>query len=193
MPSPKSALRSAARGLRAALPPDFRRAAAEAAARADLSPLGPLAGRMVAGYVAKADEFDAEPLLRRLAGEGARPALPRTPAVGLPLVFHAWTPGEPLVPGPFGLREPPPEAPAVLPDLLLVPCLAFSPEGFRLGYGGGYYDRTLAALRAAEPRAGRPAVGLAFAAQELPFRPEAYDQKLDYVLTEHGLRHFPGL
>ena len=190
-PHDKSALRRAARARRAALPPEIRRRAADAVARADLSALGSLAGRAVAGYAAKPDELDAGPLLRRLAEEGARLALPRTPAVGLPLTFHAWTPGDPLVPGPFGLREPPPEAPVVLPVLLFVPCLAFSPEGFRLGYGGGFYDRTLAALRAARPPTERPvAVGLAFMAQELAFSPEAYDQTLDYVLTERGLRAF---
>jgi 5-formyltetrahydrofolate cyclo-ligase len=188
----KSALRREAREARRALPPDARRRAAEAVARADLSPLAPLAGRVVAGYVAKPDELDAEPLLRRLAREGVPLALPRTPVAGLPLTFHAWMPGDPLVPGPFGLREPAPEAPVVVPALLFVPCLAFSPEGFRLGYGGGYYDRTLAELRAGARRAEPPAIGLAFAAQERAFEPEAYDQKLDYVLTELGLRAFPG-
>ena len=193
MPLPlpdKQDLRRAARARRAALDPEQRRQAAEALAAADLAPLGPLAGRCIAGYAAKGDELDPRLLLLRLSREGANLCLPVTPAMGQPLAFRAWRPGDPLVPGPFGLREPAPEAAPVLPDLLLVPCLAFTASGLRLGYGGGYYDRTLAALRAARPVL---AVGLAYAAQAMDsLAADAYDQRLDWVLTERGLLRAQG-
>ncbi|MEQ9607693.1 MAG: 5-formyltetrahydrofolate cyclo-ligase, partial [Kiloniellaceae bacterium] len=95
-----------------------------------------------------------------------------------------WRPGEPLQPAGFGTREPPQSAPLVQPGLLLVPLLAFDAAGYRLGYGGGFYDRSLALLR----RAGDIlAVGLAFAAQQVPAVPrEPTDQPLDLVVTERG-------
>ena len=109
-------------------------------------------------------------------------ALPVVSGRGNPLIMRAWNWGEPLSPGVWGIREPMPEAAEVEPDILLVPLLAFDRTGRRLGYGGGYYDVTLARLRA---RKAVVAVGLAFAVQEVPAVPTTpRDALLDLVLTE---------
>ncbi|BBK40123.1 hypothetical protein STVA_01430 [Allostella vacuolata] len=140
--------------------------------------------RVVTGYFPIGDEIDPRPLMARLAAAGCRLCLPVTPRRGLPLTFRAWRPGDPLRPRPFGLLEPEPSAPTVEPDLLLVPLLAFDASGGRLGYGGGFYDRTLAGLRARRPVR---AVGLAFEGQRsdhVPVGPT--DARLDAVVTEAG-------
>lgn len=158
--------------------------AAIAAAASFLKTFPDLAGRTVAGYWPINTEFDSRPLMTRLSASGVGLALPVTQAGGR-LVFRAWRPGDGLADGPFGTRHPPAEAAPVVPDLLLVPLLAFDRRGGRLGYGGGYYDRALAELRAA----GRViAVGLAFSAQERADLPrQAHDQALDWVVTEQGI------
>ena len=105
-----------------------------------------------------------------------------TPRRGQPLVMRSWAWGEPLASGVWGIREPRPEAPQVDPDILLVPLLAFDRAGYRLGYGGGYYDLTLAQLRS---RKAVTAVGLAYAVQEIAQVPTTpRDAVLDLVLTE---------
>ena len=112
-------------------------------------------------------------------------ALPRTPpkGSGLPLSFHVKPPREMLVKSAFGVLEPPPEAPVIEPDILLVPLLGFDRRGYRLGYGAGHYDRTLATLRARRPIL---AVGLAWACQEVDLIPaDGFDQPLDWVVTEN--------
>ncbi|MCW5732408.1 MAG: 5-formyltetrahydrofolate cyclo-ligase, partial [Alphaproteobacteria bacterium] len=134
-----------------------------------------------------ADELDPRPLMELLAERGGRLALPGAARPGQPLVFHAYRWGDPLRPGPFGVMIPAEGAPELLPDMVLVPLLAFDRQGGRLGYGGGFYDRTLEALRRARP--ALVAVGLAFAAQEVACLPhEAGDQRLDWIVTEHGAR-----
>ena len=141
-------------------------------------------GAVVAGFWPIRDEIDIRPLLTALHEKGHPLALPVTGRRGEPLVFRAWTPGEPLLPGRFGTSHP--AGRVVIPDVLLIPLLAFDAEGRRLGYGGGFYDRTLALL----PQARR--IGCAFASQELDSLPSGpYDQRLHAVLTEAGLRHFP--
>jgi 5-formyltetrahydrofolate cyclo-ligase len=133
-------------------------------------------------------EISPLPLLRRLADAGASLALPAVTGRGQPLVMRAWSFGAPLNPGVWGIREPPADAPELYPDILIVPLLAFDRRGYRLGYGGGYYDRTIARLRAMKPVT---AVGIAFAAQqidELPTTPR--DERLDLVLTEGGTINF---
>jgi 5-formyltetrahydrofolate cyclo-ligase len=103
-----------------------------------------------------------------------------------PLVFHLWRPGEPLLPGGFKVMEPRPERPVVMPDVVLAPLLAFDRAGRRLGYGKGYYDRTLASLRRSKPDA--LVIGLAFALQEVAAVPaDVTDERLDAVLTEAGV------
>jgi len=124
-------------------------------------------------------------------GGEADPGLPCVETRNAPLTFRLWRPGEPLVAGPHGTRAPSGEAAAVVPGLMLVPLLAFDGAGRRLGYGGGYYDRTLEALRAKNTKC--LAVGLAFAAQEAAELPEDEgDQRLDWIVTERGARAFAG-
>lgn len=140
---------------------------------------------VVAGTFPMRSELDPRPLMRRLEALGATLALPRTPRRGQPLTFHRWDAGTQLVTSRFGVTEPAPETALVTPDLVLVPLLAFDRTGARLGYGGGFYDVTLTALRAAGPVF---ALGLAYAAQEIDRVPtEPHDVRLDAVLTEREL------
>ncbi|MDM7947626.1 MAG: 5-formyltetrahydrofolate cyclo-ligase [Oceanibaculum nanhaiense] len=143
---------------------------------------------IVSGYHAMGDEADPLPALLALAAGGYSLCLPVTLKRGLPLSFRLWRPGDALEPGVWDIPVPPATAPEVEPDMLLVPLLAFDREGYRLGYGGGYYDRTLAALRGRGGEKGPVlAIGIAYAAQEVESVPrEATDQWLDWIVTEQG-------
>ena len=142
-------------------------------------------GAVVAGYWPIRDELDCRPLLANLAEIGWECALPVVIDDNGPLVFRRWRLDEALVPGRFGIAEPCALCPAVTPDVVLVPMLAFDRNGHRLGHGAGYYDRTLAELRRRHPAV--LAVGLAFAAQEVHALPaEPHDQRLDWIVTEAG-------
>ena len=177
----KAALRQEAIALRDALPPDVRKAAAEAIA-AQRFPLVIAPSVIVSGFMPLKSEINPLPLLQKLAAAGARLALPAIAGRGKPLIMRAWEFGSALDRGQWGIREPKPDAPDVEPDILLVPLLAFDREGFRLGYGAGYYDMTIHRLRALKPVT---AVGIAFAAQEVPKIPTTLrDERLDLVLTE---------
>jgi 5-formyltetrahydrofolate cyclo-ligase len=177
----KAQLRREALARRDAVPAELRAAAAEAVAArsfpADVAP-----GTIVSGFSPLRSEINPLPLMRVLAERGARLALPVVIGRGYPLAMRAWAFGEPLARGVWGIREPLAQAPQVEPDILLVPLAAFDRTGHRIGYGAGYYDLTLAALRAAKPIL---AVGLAYAAQEIARVPAtARDARLDLVLTE---------
>jgi 5-formyltetrahydrofolate cyclo-ligase len=179
----KKALRRDAAERRAALaraaPPDIGEILAERfLAAISLPP----AGAAVSAFWPMGAEIDVRPLLRRFDALGYRCALPVTVKRGLPLVFRRWTPATRLVEGGFGTSIPPANAPVVVPELVVVPLLAFDRQGYRLGYGGGFYDRTLAELRAK----GTPlAVGVGYAGQEIARVPRAdYDQRLDWMVTE---------
>jgi 5-formyltetrahydrofolate cyclo-ligase len=142
----------------------------------------PPPGAIVAGFWPMGPEIDIRPLLLALAGRGHAIALPVTPRRGQRLRFRRWRWGEPLARGPLGTRQPAEDAEELRPDWLFVPLLAFDTAGRRLGYGGGYYDRTLAAL------SGSVAIGCAHAAQrvpEVPAGPE--DVRLARVATERGV------
>jgi 5-formyltetrahydrofolate cyclo-ligase len=169
---------------RDALAPDIRGAAAEAIAALPFPlPLAP--GAVVSGFMPMRSEINPLPLMKKLAGAGARLALPVTGRRGEPLVMRAWGFGDPLASGVWGIREPKPEAAQVDPDILLVPLLAFDRAGGRLGYGGGYYDVTLARLRSCKAVI---AVGLAYAIQEIAEVPTTpHDATLDLVLTEQEI------
>jgi len=139
-------------------------------------------GAPVSGYWPIRAEIDVMPLLRALAGRGHPVALPVVAGAGRPLVFRQWREGDAMEEGPYGILEPLATAPALVPQILLVPLLAFDKAGYRLGYGGGFYDRSLAALRI---MGAAVAVGAAWAAQEVAAVPrDAQDQKLDWVVTE---------
>jgi len=139
---------------------------------------------VVAGYRPMGSEIDPAPLLAWFAAAGAQIVLPRTApkGSGLPLSFHLWSPGQSLIKSAFGVAEPRAETVQLVPDLVIVPLLAFDELGHRMGYGQGHYDRTLEALRACHPVV---AIGLAFEAQRVAFVPrEDHDQPLDGILTQ---------
>jgi 5-formyltetrahydrofolate cyclo-ligase len=139
-----------------------------------------------AGYLAIHSELSPALLLQALADRGVPTALPVTPAAGQPLQFLDWQPGDRLVDGRFGTKQPVAGAPPVRPHVVLVPLLAFDLAGWRLGYGGGYYDRSIAALR----DDGMPvvAIGVGYDGQRVDKVPVGpYDMPLDAVLTPAGL------
>jgi 5-formyltetrahydrofolate cyclo-ligase len=177
----KAELRAAVQALRDALSADERKAAAEAIA-ARKFPLSVTTNIIVSGFMPLKSEINPLPLLQKLAEAGARLALPAIAGRGKPLIMRAWEFGAPLDRGQWGIREPKPEAREVEPDILLVPLLAFDRAGHRIGYGAGYYDMTIHRLRELKPVT---AVGIAFAAQEVPKIPTTpRDERLDLVLTE---------
>jgi 5-formyltetrahydrofolate cyclo-ligase len=147
-------------------------------------------GAIVAGFMPLRSEINPLPLLRQLAENGARLALPAIAGRGQPLIMRAWQFGAPLDRGQWNIREPKPEAPEVEPDILLVPLLAFDRAGFRIGYGAGYYDMTIRRLRGRKPVT---AVGIAYAAQEIAKIPTTpRDERLDLVLTEREVIDWRG-
>lgn len=159
--------------------------AAAVALAAHAPRLGLAAGAVVAGYWPLGDEIDPRPLMAALAGLGCRLALPVVVSRAAPLQFRAWAEGDALEAGPHGTAHPFETAPCLRPDVLLVPLLGFDRGGWRLGYGGGYYDRTLERLR---ENAQVRAIGLAFAAQEMVAVPrDGHDQPLDAIATEREL------
>ena len=142
----------------------------------------------VAIYLPIQSEIDPIPLANALSGFGFELALPCIKRAAHPLEFRRYSPGDKLRGGPYNTKEPLKSQESIDPDIVLLPMLAFSRDGYRLGYGGGFYDRTLETLRAKKQIF---ACGLAFAAQEVPRVPtDEYDQKLDGVLTEREFRKF---
>ncbi|MGE0155377.1 MAG: 5-formyltetrahydrofolate cyclo-ligase [Reyranellaceae bacterium] len=141
---------------------------------------------VVGGYFPHRSEFDVQPLLRVLAETGCALALPKMDGAKAPLTFRHYEQGDTLVLNRFGIPEPGPAAPVVTPSHLLVPLLAFDELGYRLGYGGGYYDRTLAAMRGAGHAVF--AIGIAYDFQRLPYVPrQPNDEPLELIATECGL------
>jgi len=139
-------------------------------------------GAAVSAYWPVGDEVDVRPLLSHLHGVGAECLLPVVVAPGRPLVFRRWRPGLPLDAGPLGTLQPAADAEAAAPAVLLVPLLAFDRRGYRLGQGGGYYDRTLSGLR----DGGRvAAIGVGWSCQEVDDVPHGpTDARLDWIVTE---------
>ena len=137
---------------------------------------------VVSGFWPIKDEIDVRPLMAALFDEGCKIGLPVVQGRGMRLLFRSWRPGEPLEAGVFGTLQPLATAESIEPDALLVPMLACDGEGWRLGYGGGFYDRTLEDLR---QRRRVTAVGVGFDQQfvpEVPHGPD--DQRLDWLLTD---------
>lgn len=183
----KADLRAAALAKRDALSDAQRAAAAQAMAKRGL-PLAIAPGMVVSGYSPIRSEIDPAPLMRKLAEQGARLALPAVLSRGKSLAFRAWSPDDRLMLGPLGILEPSPAAAELVPDIMLVPLAAFDRQGHRIGYGAGHYDFTLAHLRKAKAII---AVGVGFAVQEIKAVPALpHDVALDYVLTEKKMYDF---
>ncbi len=140
----------------------------------------------LAGYMPMRTEIDCLPAMTAhlAAGQGGRVCVPVIPGPAQPLRFHEWRPDAPMIAGEFGALIPDGTV-ELVPQVLVVPLLAFDRRGFRLGYGGGFYDRTLEGLRRRGPVT---AIGFAFAAQEMDEVPvEPTDQPLDLIITEKGV------
>lgn len=148
--------------------------------------LGERAPGVVSAYYPMAGEIWPLRLMAALKSNGHSLALPVMQGKTDPLLFRAWAPGDELIAGVWGIRQPAPSQPAVVPDILLVPLLAFDTRGYRLGYGGGYFDRTLHDLRKRKPIL---AVGLGLDELEVDAVPHLdYDERLDWILTPSGSR-----
>jgi 5-formyltetrahydrofolate cyclo-ligase len=182
----KAALRRQAHATRAALSDEDRAEAANAVAEHFFEHVAYEPDQVIAGYWRIRDELDCQPILIRLMDGGQRVVLPVVAGDEAPLELRVWEADAPLYEAGFGTLAPSDLAPRAVPDLVLMPLLGFDSAGTRLGYGGGYYDRTLAIL----PK--KPMlVGLAFAAQELDHIPRAlHDVPLDAIITENGVRFF---
>ncbi len=168
--------------MRAAIEPSVRQAAEQAIAKAGLELIAGLHIGSIGAYYPVRHEVDCLGFLRALARAGHETALPVIVGRGKPLGFRRWLVAEPLEPGDFGVPVPEDTAPVSNPDGLLVPLLAFDRHGFRLGYGGGYYDATLRLLRKERHIV---AIGIGFAAQEVAKVPTgALDEPVDWILTE---------
>ena len=185
----KKALRAEVIAKRDLLPSEMRQRLSAATAR-EAEALSLLSGpkAVFSIYATMGSEIDPTSTCELLLGHGHTVSLPVMIKLGQPLIFRQWKPGDALEPKKWGIREPLPQAPKVEPDVLLLPMVAFDKDGWRLGYGGGFYDRTLARLRALKPIV---AIGFAFDEQEVDAVPHAaYDERLDLVLTPTGLRSF---
>ncbi|MFQ5439409.1 MAG: 5-formyltetrahydrofolate cyclo-ligase [Paracoccaceae bacterium] len=141
----------------------------------------------VAGYMPIRTEINPLSVMRDLDAAGRVVCVPVIEAAGKPLLFSRWREGGAMTGGPFGATVPA-SADYVEPDIIVTPLVAFDRRGFRLGYGGGYYDRTLEKLR---QKKRIIAIGFAYGAQELPTVPtEPTDQRLDAVVTQSGVLSF---
>ncbi|CAN5356201.1 5-formyltetrahydrofolate cyclo-ligase [soil metagenome] len=180
----KDEFRSGALAQRDAMSVEARAEAATTIAAVSL-PVELPRGVIVAGYSPINSELDPFPLMRALAGRGAGLALPVIIARDHALIFRDWQPDEGLVRGQYGIFQPSSDACDVDPDIVLVPLAAFDRAGHRIGYGRGYYDRTLQDLRAKKKIT---VIGVAFAVQEIESVPRLpHDEQLDCVLTEREL------
>ena len=182
----KTALRDEGRHRRSGVSAAAARDAAIGLRDNVLSAIPTAAGSIVSGYWPIGDEIDVRPLLILFHDQGQQVALPDVVEPGGALTFRAWKPGSPLEKSVFGTSVPPPSSPQLVPDTLLVPALAVDIAGYRVGYGGGYYDRTLAALRRA---ASATAIGVCFECQFVEDVPhDGSDERMDWIVTERDAR-----
>lgn len=156
------------------------------AAREQATRRGARAPATVAAFWPLDGEPDLRPLLEQWAKADIAVALPAIRAAGAPLEFRAWAPGDALHSGPHNVQEPSADRPVLRPDVILVPTLGYTSQADRLGYGGGYYDRTLAALHAAGH--DFTAIGVAWneGLLQAGYQAAEHDVRLDAVLTPDG-------
>lgn len=176
--SAKADLRRQLIAARRSMPADVK-AQADARIRAALSAwLEQHQTRSLGGYLALAGEPELMPLYEELAARGIVLAMPVAVERQAPLTYRRWQPGEPLERDASGMQAPTAQGALIQPEVVLAPCVGFSDEGFRLGFGGGYFDRTLA-------QAPRPkALGIAYAISRVSFATEAHDMPLDQIITD---------
>ncbi len=179
----KQELRQQARELRSRLQPTLD--AAEEASRLFFETFQPSADQIVAAYWPKGREFDVRVIIDDCLQRHIPLALPIIPKQGRVMQFALWRDGDPLVTNSFNVPEPQGGNP-VLPDIVIVPFLAFDRRGHRLGYGGGHYDATLADLRAKKEII---AIGVGYGEQAVLFNlpSDAHDQRLDAIITPQGV------
>jgi 5-formyltetrahydrofolate cyclo-ligase len=183
----KKELRAFAKARRAEMFAKHGSVAGDRIAAAGVDFASPPKGASFTGFLAIGEEIDPMPLMRRLWAGGHAIGLPVMVGKARPLVFRQWNEGEPLREVAWGIREPMDDAKVIVPDVMLVPLLAFDARGFRMGYGGGFYDRSIAGIRRAKPVV---TIGLAYDELEVDAVPhDAYDQRLDWVLTPSGPRN----
>jgi 5-formyltetrahydrofolate cyclo-ligase len=183
----KAELRRHMLARREAIAPATRKAGAERLAASVVGRLAPMVRPpgVVTAFLPIGTEPVTSTLIANLREAGYVAALPVMVGKAAPLVFRAWRVGDPTVARAWGIREPAETLPEVEPDLILVPLLAFDRAGGRLGYGGGYYDRTLHALRRRRPVI---AVGVAFDEQEVDAVPRSdYDERIDWIMTPSAM------
>jgi len=165
--------------------------AAEALARNVRQVLGLPLSRVVSGYIPIGDEIDVGPLMSDLSADGAVYVLPVVVAKDAALVFRHWRPGVPLEDGPWNTQHPGPDSAEAIPDVMLVPMLAFDGDGYRIGWGGGFYDRTIATLKSQRPTL---VIGVAYSGQRVDALPRGdHDQPLDWVVTDEGSLEISGV
>lgn len=183
----KADLRREAQSVRSAL--HLKGDEGDAAAAHFMAQVAPKPGQVVAAYWPIKRELDTLPLLEQLATSGARVVLPVVTKSSDTLLFRAWTPDQDLGAGAFGIPVPPDTAELLVPDIVVIPLLAFDRRGTRLGYGGGYYDRTLALLQGQQLV---QVIGYAYAEQMclFPLPREGHDIPMDMVITPQGVHRF---
>ena len=183
----KSELRASARTRRAEFAASVPRFAEILAGYAGEIPLSP--GTAIASYWPFRDEADPRLLAAALSSAGHTILLPSIDQPDAPLTFRRWRESDAMEANSYGIFEPTASAPVITPGIVFVPLLAFDAQGHRLGYGAGYYDRTLAELRKHGPIL---AIGIAYAAQEESLLPRSpHDERLDMIATEKGVRSLP--
>ncbi|MCK6449368.1 MAG: 5-formyltetrahydrofolate cyclo-ligase [Alphaproteobacteria bacterium] len=168
---------------RLAIASDLRRAHDDKIAANLETAIGDVAGLIVSAYWPFRGEPDLRAFLERVVVRGGRTALPVVIARGQPLVFRAWSRGDRLERGVWNIPQPASDAEAVLPDVVIAPVVGYDPACYRLGYGGGFFDRTLAAM----PRKPR-VLGVGYRRQAIAtIYPQPHDIPMDAVVTEDGV------
>lgn len=184
----KAALRIEALAWRSQVEPVAARAAADAIQKNTFGAIPFMVGQVVGAYWPLKHEIDVRPLMGTLHDRGHPIVLPVVVDQQSPLVFRTWWPGAPLERSVLGTSVPSAGVEVIRPDVVLVPALAIDDKGYRLGYGGGYYDRTIAQLRVAgNAETQLLAVGVCFECQRIVKVPHGRaDERLDWIVTEIG-------